>query len=324
MRNLTIFLLLFFINCSSQQMTTDKKYRNMDTIVQKYRNIILKYDSLVEKNRQNLTYEEGMYFIKSIYEKEKKDKNERWIDFMKSDAKFLLKEDDKDFFVEDEGQVKVLYTFQNKKLIEKARILKKNNTVSHIENFVEGTLVGYDIYENEKHIQLTHYIQDENDLDKRDFMLSQKYVNNELIEEINYKKDFKISKDQMLKKLPENFYNEAVKNILEEQKLKYAKNLGVVSLEEPLNTEIEELIKEKIKEVQKKLKTAIEVKDDFYKELRISKDYDKDNNPVYNLKIRMNHLMSWLLKIDGKTNKVLDIKLIKLCRMKRTFLFYKN
>lgn len=39
MKNLSVFLLLLFINCVSQQKITDKKYMDMENLLQKYREI---------------------------------------------------------------------------------------------------------------------------------------------------------------------------------------------------------------------------------------------------------------------------------------------
>lgn len=74
MKNLAILLLLFFINCSSQQISTNKKYMDMETTFQKYRDIKAKYDTMVARNKQNLVYENGAYFDKAFYDKEAPEK----------------------------------------------------------------------------------------------------------------------------------------------------------------------------------------------------------------------------------------------------------
>ncbi|KMQ69198.1 hypothetical protein ACM39_03590 [Chryseobacterium sp. FH2] len=94
MKILSIWLLLLFINCNSQQKIIDKKYMDMETTFQKYRDIKARYDSFVKKNKQSLIYENGAYLKKTLYEREKQEKNDKWIAPLQSESKFLLQEGD--------------------------------------------------------------------------------------------------------------------------------------------------------------------------------------------------------------------------------------
>ncbi len=300
--------MLLFINCNGQKRINNQKYLDRDAIFQKYSDIKTKYDSLVEKYRDSLiytdrsddgriVYSEKGYYKNSIYEKDKKNNPQT------SKSRLFLKQGNTDIFFSNTGyNYLYMYAYKDGKLIEKTLLSFIDHTMGFIDDFVDNTYVNY----NNDTSTLIYNFEINKDKE-REIVLKQKYLNNKLIEERNYKKDFKISKEHMLKKMSENFYNEAVKNILQEQKLKYMQSLGVKTLEEPQNTEIEERIKEKIKEVQKELKTAIEIKDDFYKEIIIDRDYNQENKPIYVLRFQ-----NWRINIDAVTNKVLFIKYVVL------------
>ena len=265
MKKLTILMLLFFINCSSQQVTIQKKYMDMETTFQKYRAIKTRYDSLVEKNKQNLVYEYGVYFTKSLYDKEAK---ERRVVPEKSNSTFVMEEGDRTYFVKNSSPTTFeLYTLQDNKVIELANGMKDNNIFYRIDNFVEGTAVRYGL---EGEIQsLAHYVQDKFDPNKRDVMLLQEFENNELLSEKNYKKDFKTTKEQMLKKLGDNFYNHAVRYL---DPIDFRKEFSK-------ENDVKKAVQESLLPLKKTIETAIENKNDFYKRIKIFKHYDEDNLP---------------------------------------------
>ncbi|WP_131701398.1 hypothetical protein [Chryseobacterium sp. FH2] len=279
----------------------------METTFQKYRDIKARYDSFVKKNKQSLIYENGAYLKKTLYEREKQEKNDKWIDPLQSESKFLLQEGDKEIFVKDEGQSETIYTYQKDRLIEKATVEKKNNTVYLIDNLAEGTAVRYDFNKNK--VYLSQYIQDEQDPGKRDIMLDQEFINNELVLERNYKKDFKVSKEQMLSALPDNFYNSALDYMMRKYKDEYEKYIEEEYKRKASPNEIEKIIKDRVQELKEKLKTTIETKNDFYKKIEIYKTYNENSYPLYDLSFPDSHVGIWEMKIDGKTNEVIDIRL---------------
>ncbi|MBP0611897.1 hypothetical protein J8J42_02415 [Chryseobacterium sp. cx-311] len=294
MKKLPLLLFLFFIQCSSQEKVTDKKYMDMETTFQKYRDIKARYDSLVEKNKQNLVYQNGTYFKKTLYNKEVREK--RYIP-EESASKFILEEGDKAYFVKNNAQHFELYTLQGNKVLEQASVLKNNNMVYLINNFTEGTIVRY---RNEGDLEyMIHYVEDKSDPNKRDIMLRQEFINNKLAIEKNYKKDFEISKEQMLKKLADNFYHHSVSY------------LGSIDFRIEFNKEndVKKAVQETLQPLKKKIEIAIETKNDYYKEIGISKNYNQDGQPVYDVTIPDHFVGYWELKIDGKTNKVIEIKL---------------
>lgn len=301
MKNIAILLLLFFINCSSQQISTNKKYMDMETTFQKYRDIKAEYDTMVARNKQNLVYENGAYFDKAFYDKEAPEKR---YEPEKSDSKFILEDGGKAYFVKNYGQSFELYTIQGDKVVEQASLLKKNNMVYLINNYAEGIVVRY---RDEGKIEyIIHYVQDKDDPTKRDIMLRQEFVNNKLATEKNYKQDFIVSKEQMLKKLANNFYSSAISynsynNVRKEQ----------------LNKDEIELINNKIALLKESITKAIASKNFFYKEIKISKNYNQDNQPIYDVSFPFEAKIptpnaKWDLQIDGKTNKVLKIEFVNL------------
>ncbi|MFC3754813.1 hypothetical protein ACFONJ_02330 [Chryseobacterium tructae] len=274
----------------------------METIFQKYRDIKTKYETLVEKNKQNLIYEDGVYYNQTLFDKEKK--KEKWIEPLQSESKLILKEGDKEFFVKDERQSVEIYTTVGGNLIEQASLIKKDNKVSMVINLAEGIDAKYD-YNNNK-IYITHFIEDKYDPKKQDIMLYQEFINDKLILEKNYKEDFKISKEQMLKDLPDNFYTTALNYRIKKQKEDFEKNQMKVSV-----SEIEKSAKEKIQFVKEKLKTALETKNDFYRKIRVYKIYNENSIPVYSLIFPENPGVTriyWMISINAETNKIISIE----------------
>ena len=305
MKNISILFLLFSILCNSQNKN-NQKYLDPEAISQKYQNIKDQYDALVEKNKQNLINEDGVYFNKTSYEQEKQKKNGEWIDPMHSKSKLVLKEGDQEFFIKDEGQGIQIYATRKGNLIEQASITKKDNKVHRVANFPEGIGASYD-FDNDK-ISLYHSIQDKYDIHKQDMMLYQEFVNNQLVLDKNYKKDFKISQGQMLKELPGNFYHNAVDYLVKKREEWLEKRKMEISV-----SEIEKEMKERIQPIKNRLKTALETKNDFYREIRIYKIYSENNTPIYHLTIPENPTITsvyWLINIDGKTNKIISIEQI--------------
>lgn len=304
MKILSIVFLLFSILCNSQQNRNDKKYLDPEAISQKYQNIKDQYDALVEQNKQNLINEDGVYFNKASYEQEKQKKNGEWIDPMHSKSKLVLKEGDQEFFIKDEGQGIQIYATRKGNLIEEASIIKKDNKVHRVTNFPEGIDASYD-FDNDK-IFLYYFILDKYDPKKRDIMLYQEFVNNQLVLEKNYKKDFKSSQEQMLKGLPDNFYHSALNYLIKESKERPEKGEMDKSA-----SEIEKEIKERLQLIKNRLKTAIETKNDVYKKIRVYKTYNENNAPTYHLFIPENPTTTrviWMINMDGKTNKIISVE----------------
>src|SRR5690606_19550201 len=104
---------------------------------------------------------------------------------------------------------------------------------------------------------MIHYVEDKSDPNKRDIMLRQEFINNKLAIEKNYKKDFEISKEQMLKKLADNFYHNSVSY------------LGSIDFRIEFNKEndVKKAIQETLQPLKKKIEIAIETKNDYYKEI---------------------------------------------------------
>lgn len=75
MKNISILFLLFSILCNSQNKN-NQKYLDPEAISQKYQNIKDQYDALVEKNKQNLINEDGVYFNKPHMNRKNKRKME--------------------------------------------------------------------------------------------------------------------------------------------------------------------------------------------------------------------------------------------------------
>lgn len=304
MKIVSFLLLLFSILCNSQQNRNDKKYLDTETISQKHQNIKDKYDSLVQKNKQNLINEDGVYFNKTSYDQEKQKKNGEWIDPLHSKSALILKEGNQDFFMKDEGQNLQIYTTIRGNLIEQATLIKKENKVAMVINFVEGIGAKYD-YDNDK-TYITHFIEDKYDPKKQDITLYQEFVNGKLVLEKNYQKDFKVSKAQMLKQLPDNFYTAALDYMIKKQK----ENPDNSQMK-PSVSEIEKSAKEKIQLVKEKLKTALETKNDFYRKIRIHKIYNENNAPMYFLTFPENpgaNRIYWMISIDAETNKIISIE----------------
>lgn len=71
------------------------------------------------------------------------------------------------------------------------------------------------------------------------------------------------------------------------------------------------LFRNLLKIFQKELEIAIQTKITIYESLKISKNYDRKNNAVYDANIRMNHLQSWALKVNPITSEVRYIDFIQ-------------
>lgn len=291
MKNLAILLLLFFINCSSQQISTNKKYMDMETTFQKYRDIKARYDSLVEKNKQNLVYENGAYFKKSLYNEEAKEKRNSP---EKSDSKLVLDDDGKEIFVVSYTRGDLLYTYKNNKLYERINLSKDENELNSVFNTEENK--GIEYYPDGR---IYIYSYEKNEMGENELISEKLYQKNKLLHEKNYKKDFIVSKEQMLKKLADNFYHNSVSY------------LGSIDFRIEFNKEndVKKAVQETLQPLKKKIEIAIETKNDYYKEIGISKNYNQDGQPVYDVTIPDHFVGYWELKIDGKTNKVIEIKL---------------
>ena len=298
MKNLAILLLLFFINCSSQQIITDKKYMDMETTFQKYRDIKARYDSLVEKNKQNLVYENGAYFKKSLYSEEAKEKRNSP---EKSDSKLVLDDDGKEIFVVSYTRGDLLYTYKNNKLYERINLSKDENELNSVFNTEENK--GIEYYPDGR---IYIYSYEKNEMGENELISEKLYQKNKLLHEKNYKKDFIVSKEQMLKKLADNFYSNAIS---------YSSYNNV--RKEQLNKDEIELINNKIALLKESITEAIASKNFFYKEIKISKNYNQDNQPIYDVSFPFEAKIptpnaKWDLQIDGKTNKVLKIEFVNL------------
>lgn len=269
----------------------------METTFQKYRDIKARYDSLVEKNNQNLVYENGAYFKKSLYDKDKK---ENKYPPEKSDSRLVLKDEENEIFVVSVAGGDFLYIYNDNTLHERVFLARRQDLINSIENLEEKTNIEH--YPDGR-IYIRNF--ETNDLGETELTLEKLYKDNELLDVKNYKKDFKITKEQMLENLPQNFLSHAAEYIMEEQKRKYANGLGLKHLEEPMNSEIEQVIKKKIAEVHIQLKDAIDTKNEFYKKIRINRNYDENKNPVYHLNFE-----NWIIDSAGKTNKVLNIQYV--------------
>ncbi|MBV8327005.1 hypothetical protein [Chryseobacterium sp.] len=306
MKVVLILSLFFSVLCNSQQNSNDHKYLELETISKKSRELKDQYDSLVEKNKRNLINEDGVYFNKALYEQEKQKKNGEWINPLLSKSTYTLKAGDNEFFIKDEGQGLQIYLTKKGYLMEQIHMIKKDGNVERVINFSEGISASYDDYNHK--ISVYHFIQDQYDPHKEDLMLYREYINKQVVSEKNYKKDFKISKEQMLKELPSNFYYTALDYLVRKQEEWHKKR----EIEKSVN-EIETEIKKRLQPVKNRLQTALETKNDFYKEIRIFKLYNESNTPFYHLTIPENPAITsvyWMINIDGKSNKITRIEQI--------------
>lgn len=290
MKNLSILLLFLFTICSSQKKISDKKYFDTEKTFQKYHNIKKKFDSLIKINKDLLIYRDGIYFLKRFPKEKFQENNGELAGSIKS--KLLLNDGENIYFVKDEGLSETIFMFDDKKLVKRITLDKKRNTIDYIDNVAESIAVRYDVDNNR--IYLSHYFQDKADIGKREIILEQEYYNNHLVLTRNYKKDFKTSQKEMLKKLPDNFYKAAQK-YLEKQ-----------CLEETSSLESCKIKSKRISMLKEDLEMAIINKNDLYKEMRIHRSYNENNYPLYEIYIQDQSEL-WEIKIDGKTNIVLSI-----------------
>ena len=302
MKNLSVFLLLLFINCVSQQKITDKKYMDMENLLQKYREIRTEYNALVEKNKDSLVYidrsedgltlyGEGMYYKKSIYEKEKKKKQA--FERLDSKSKLLLKQDNKEIFVANYSGGKTIYVYDNDNIIEKTNISNDDSGLQ-VENFVDNIYINHSVENSETEI---YNLKLDND-GARETTLYRKYKNDVLLLERNYEKDFKISKEQILKKLPDNFYESVIQYTEGDEFKKIVRENSISKI-------MLDNFFESIKTKKKDIEVAIKDKNDLYKHIEISKYYDENGFPFYEVRIP-----DWKMKINPKNNKVIDVKRI--------------
>ncbi|KMQ69197.1 hypothetical protein ACM39_03585 [Chryseobacterium sp. FH2] len=108
----------------------------------------------------------------------------------------------------------------------------------------------------------------------------------------NYEKDFPISKDEILKHLPEKFYEEAPK-LMKGKKYSYDQK----DWSQELTAKNAKLESEEFKLLIRK------------EEVRLDKLYSENNVPFYEVIIVGSHRKHWLLKINPKTGDINHIEL---------------
>lgn len=253
----------------------------------KYQNIHTAYNKLIEKNSNNIYLKNDSYYFKI---------SNNVGNSNPESLRLLLKYEGKDVFMKTDPNGNLYSIYQNTKPVEEIFFPNKDNFDLKVENLITNLSIRY--LAKDKRLYATYY--EKNKDQKNDIVLAQMFRNCTLVAEKNYKKDFRIDRKQLLKKLPKNFYDAALE-YLEKQK-----NENKITNEEYTQLKKNaELIKNKLE--------AGEDSNEFFKKVYISKMYSDDETPVYQVGLPKRpdgNFVNWLFEINARNNTVHEISYI--------------